>query len=70
MSKKNSGFAADLAAGIDLTDEAAAPRRSSIASNVLTGRSNRLAASLHMVDELAIELVQSVPAAHIALYAL
>lgn len=43
MSKKNSGFAADLAAGIDLTDEAAAPRRSSIASNVLTGRSNRLA---------------------------
>lgn len=43
MSRKNSGFAADLAAGIDLTEEAAAPRRSSIASNVLTGRSNRLA---------------------------
>jgi len=43
MSKKNSGFAADLAAGIDLTDDGAAPRRSSIASNVLTGRSNRLA---------------------------
>ena len=43
MSKKNSGFAADLAAGIDLTDAATAPRRSSIASNVLTGRSNRLA---------------------------
>lgn len=43
MSRKNSGFAADLAAGIDLTEDAAAPRRSSIASNVLTGRSNRLA---------------------------
>lgn len=43
MSKKNSGFAAGLAAGIDLTDESAAPRRASIASNVLTGRSNRLA---------------------------
>ncbi len=43
MSRKNSGFAADLAAGIDLTEESAAPRRSSIASNVLTGRSNRLA---------------------------
>ena len=43
MSRKNSGFAADLAAGIDLTEDTAAPRRSSIASNVLTGRSNRLA---------------------------
>ena len=43
MSGKNSGFAADLAAGIDLSDQAAAPRRPSIASNVLTGRSNRLA---------------------------
>jgi ParB family chromosome partitioning protein len=43
VSRKNSGFAADLAAGIDLTDDAAAPRRSAIASNVLTGRSNRLA---------------------------
>lgn len=43
MSRKNCGFAADLAAGIDLTKDAAAPRRSSIASNVLTGRSNRLA---------------------------
>lgn len=43
MSKKNSGFAADLAAGIDLSDEASPPRRSSIAANVLTGRSNRLA---------------------------
>lgn len=43
MSRKNSGFAADLAAGIDLSEEAAAPRRPSIASNVLTGRSNRLA---------------------------
>ena len=43
MSRKNSGFAADLAAGIDLTEDSAAPRRSSIASNVLTGRSNRLA---------------------------
>jgi ParB family chromosome partitioning protein len=43
MSKKNSGFAADLAAGIDLTDDSAVPRRSSLASNVLTGRSNRLA---------------------------
>lgn len=43
MSRKNSGFAADLAAGIDLTEEAAPVRRSSIAANVLTGRSNRLA---------------------------
>lgn len=43
MSRKNSGFAADLAAGINLSEDAAAPRRSSIASNVLTGRSNRLA---------------------------
>ena len=43
MSRKNSGFAADLAAGIDLTQEAAPVRRSSIAANVLTGRSNRLA---------------------------
>lgn len=43
MSRKNSGFAADLAAGIDLSEEATAPRRPSIASNVLTGRSNRLA---------------------------
>ncbi|MBB4642565.1 ParB/RepB/Spo0J family partition protein [Rhizorhapis suberifaciens] len=42
MSKKNSGFAADLTAGIDLTNEAA-PRRSGIATNVLTGRSNRIA---------------------------
>ena len=43
MSKKNSGFAADLAAGIDLTDDGVGHRRSSIAANVLTGRSNRLA---------------------------
>lgn len=43
MSKKNSGFAADLTAGIDLTDDAPAPRRIGIASNVLTGRTNRLA---------------------------
>lgn len=43
MSKKNSGFAADLAAGIDLSDEASPTRRSGIAANVLTGRSNRLA---------------------------
>ncbi|WP_426387742.1 ParB/RepB/Spo0J family partition protein [Sphingobium sp. R-21] len=43
MSRKNSGFAADLAAGIDLTEESAPVRRSSIAANVLTGRSNRLA---------------------------
>ena len=43
MSRKNSGFAADLAAGIDLNEDAAVPRRSAIASNVLTGRSNRLA---------------------------
>jgi ParB family chromosome partitioning protein len=42
MSVKNSGFAADLAAGIDLTAEAA-PRRSGITSNVLTARSNRIA---------------------------
>ncbi len=43
MSRKNSGFAADLAAGIDLSNEAAPARRSGIAANVLTGRSNRLA---------------------------
>ncbi len=43
MSGKNSGFAADLAAGIDLSSEAQPTRRSSIAANVLTGRSNRLA---------------------------
>jgi ParB family transcriptional regulator, chromosome partitioning protein len=42
MSGKNSGFAADLAAGIDLTPDAA-PRRSGLAANVLTGRSNRIA---------------------------
>lgn len=42
MSKKNSGFAAELASGIDLTDEPAPQRRMGIASNVLTGRSNRL----------------------------
>lgn len=42
MSGKNSGFAADLAAGIDLSTEAP-PRRSGIAANVLTGRSNRIA---------------------------
>lgn len=43
MSRKNTGFAADLAAGIDLSEKVAAPRRSGLASNVLTGRSNRLA---------------------------
>ena len=43
MSRKNSGFAADLAAGIDLSSEAAPARRSGIATNVLTGRANRLA---------------------------
>jgi ParB family chromosome partitioning protein len=43
MSRKNSGFAADLAAGIDLSNEPMPQRRSSIAANVLTGRSNRLA---------------------------
>jgi ParB family transcriptional regulator, chromosome partitioning protein len=43
MSRKNSGFAADLAAGIDFNDDVTVQRRSSIASNVLTGRSNRLA---------------------------
>ncbi|AKH18951.1 ParB/RepB/Spo0J family partition protein [Sphingomonas sanxanigenens] len=43
MSGKNTGFAADLAAGIDLSEEAAPQRRSGLASNVLTGRSNRLA---------------------------
>ena len=43
MSRKNSGFAADLAAGIDLTEDTAGTRRPSIAANVLTGRSNRLA---------------------------
>ena len=43
MSRKNSGFAADLAAGINLTEDTVAPRRTSIASNVLTGRANRLA---------------------------
>jgi len=43
MSRKNSGFAADLAAGIDLSEEVAPTRRPSIAANVLTGRANRLA---------------------------
>lgn len=43
MSRKNTGFAADLAAGIDLSEETPQPRRSGLASNVLTGRSNRLA---------------------------
>lgn len=43
MSKKNSGFAAGLTAGIDLSDEPAQQRRQGIAANVLTGRSNRLA---------------------------
>lgn len=43
MSRKNSGFAADLAAGIDLSEEPTPQRRPGIASNVLTGRSNRLA---------------------------
>lgn len=42
MSGKNSGFAADLASGIDLTAEAT-PRRAGIAANVLTGRANRIA---------------------------
>lgn len=43
MSRKNTGFAADLAAGIDLSSDAEPSRRSGIAANVLTGRSNRLA---------------------------
>ena len=43
MSRKNSSFAAELAAGIDLTSEAAPVRRSGSATNVLTGRNNRLA---------------------------
>lgn len=43
MTSRNSGFVADLAAGIDLTSDAQPARRSSIAANVLTGRSNRLA---------------------------
>lgn len=43
MSRKNTGFAADLAAGIDLSEGVSPPRRSGLASNVLTGRSNRLA---------------------------
>lgn len=43
MSRKNSGFAADLTAGIDLSEDATPARRSSIAANVLTGRANRLA---------------------------
>lgn len=42
MSRKNTGFAAGLTADIDLNPDAA-PRRSGIASNVLTGRSNRIA---------------------------
>ncbi len=46
MSRKNSGFAADLAAGIDLSEETA-PRRPSIAGNVLTGRKN---GKLHMCN--------------------
>lgn len=57
MSRKNTGFAADLAAGIDLSDDAERSRRSSIAANVLTGRSNRLAdlasgAVVHRTHEL------------------
>ncbi|MBB4860885.1 ParB family chromosome partitioning protein [Novosphingobium chloroacetimidivorans] len=43
MSRRNSGFAADLAAGIDMSEGDPPPRRSGLASNVLTGRSNRLA---------------------------
>lgn len=43
MSRKNSGFAADLASSIDLSEETAPTRRTSLAANVLTGRSNRLA---------------------------
>lgn len=43
MSRKNSGFAADLAAGINLSEEPSPQRRTGIASNVLTGRTNRLA---------------------------
>lgn len=42
MSGKNSGFAADLAAGIDLSAEAPT-RRSGIGASVLTGRANRIA---------------------------
>ena len=42
MSGKNSNFAADLAAGIDLTT-VGTTRRSGIAANVLTGRANRIA---------------------------
>jgi ParB family chromosome partitioning protein len=42
MTRKNSGFAAGLTAGLDLGPDAA-PRRSGIATNVLTGRSNRIA---------------------------
>jgi ParB family chromosome partitioning protein len=41
MSRKNASFAADLAAGI-LPSEDAAPRRPSIGAGVLTGRENRL----------------------------
>lgn len=57
MSRKNSGFAADLAAGIDLSDEAPPARRTGLAANVLTGRSNRLAdlasgAIVHRTHEL------------------
>jgi len=43
MSKKNSGFAAELTAGLDLTSEPTPQRRQGIAANVLTGRQNRLA---------------------------
>lgn len=43
MSRKNTGFAADLAAGIDLSEGGAPTRRSGLATNVLTGRANRLA---------------------------
>lgn len=44
MSRKNAGFAADLAAGLDggAGDEAV-PRRPGMAGNVLAGRENRLA---------------------------
>jgi len=42
MSRKNSGFGAELVAGIDLKADVM-PKRSSIAANVLTGRANRIA---------------------------
>ncbi|MDT0577169.1 ParB/RepB/Spo0J family partition protein [Croceicoccus sp. F390] len=43
MSRKNAGFIADLAAGIDKPDANPKPRRTGMSTNVLADRENRLA---------------------------